>query len=184
MSTKHQKWINKYFPKSPIAYQPGLSIVFGSVNVGILLSQLLYWHELGSDKTGWVYKTIEEMRAETGLSRYQQETAIKICLNAGVIDYKLKGIPAKRHFKVLVQELENQLPGLKKSANVHFLNPPTQFARNQQTITKSTQDTTTQNTKTRFRNYKTAPSALGQLLETRYGSVARKSNDFDIPGGE
>lgn len=177
MSNNHQKWINKYFPKSPIAYQPGLSLVFHSTSVGIMLSQLLYWHGKGKNKDGWVFKTIDEMRAETGLSRNQQDTAIQKCINAGILDYKLGGIPAKRHFRLNIQELENQLPSLKESANVAFLNPPTQFAENRQTLTKNTQNTTSKNTKDRFKKYST--SSLKEILFDHYpNSSCIKPNDF------
>lgn len=181
MSTKHQKWINKYFPKSPIAYQPGLSIVYGSINVGIFLSQLLYWHELGSNREGWIYKTIDEMQSETGLSRYQQETAIRICRNAGIIEYKLRGIPAKRHFRVVMTELEKQLPSLKKAANIQFLNPPTQFGVISQTNTKNTQDTTAKISKEHFIKNQNIYS-VGEVVKYKLEKITKKSNDFDKKG--
>ena len=176
MISKYQKWINKYFPKSPIAYQPGLSLVFHSTSVGIFLSQLLYWQGKGRDKTGWVFKTINEMKAETGLTRNQQDTAIRKCIEARILDYKLGGIPAKRHFKINISELEKQLPSLKKSAKVVFLNPPTQFVENQQTNTKITQNITTKNTKEKFNHN---VSSLNEILTNRHlYKSSIKSNDF------
>ncbi len=141
-----QKRVNRYFPMPPIAYQPGLSIVFGSVNVGILLSQLLYWTGRQSSKDGWIYKTISELKHETGLTRYQQATAIDICKQSGILEMKLAGIPAKRHFRVNRQLLENQLPGLMKNAKLVYLPAPLQSAGNQQTNTEITHKTTSKNT--------------------------------------
>jgi len=143
-----QKRIYRYFPMRPIAYQPGLGIVYGSVNVGLLLSQLLYWTGKEGDKNGWIYKTIREMRQETGLTRDQQDTAISLCKQAGILETKLKGIPAKRHFRINLELLEKQLPSLKENAGVAYLNPPVQFVENQQTNTEITHKTTSKNTQT------------------------------------
>lgn len=176
MVSQQQKWINKYFPKSPIAYQPGLSLAFRSISVGVFLSQLLYWQGKGKNKEGWIYKTIEEMKAETGLTRSQQDTAIRKCKEAGVLECKRKGIPAKRYFKLNILELEKQLPVLKESAKIYFLNPPTQFVENRQTITKNTQNTATKNNKEIFRDNK---NSIGEIIANNKSyRMLRKSNDF------
>lgn len=175
--SNHQRRISKFFPKQPIAYQPGLSLVFNSVNAGILLSQLLYWHGKGRDRDGWTYKTIDEMKAETGLTRYQQETAIRTCVEAGILDYKLAGIPAKRHFKINLNELENQLPSLKKAVGIAYFNPTTQIAEKQQTNTKSTTKTNTKNIK--FGYVVDSGKTRRELLEAEYSST-RKSTDSDL----
>lgn len=181
MSQAHQKHINKFFPKKAILYQPGLAIVLDSVNTAILLSQLLYWHGKGSNKDGWIYKTIKEMEAETGLSRYQQETAIDKCRNLEILDYKISGIPAKRHFRIKMDVLENILPGLKEKAGIDCPNPPCQFAENSQTNTETTQKITTQNTakntETTYTN--SSMASIGNVLENQKAKFT-KSNDFDI----
>lgn len=147
MSQQDQKQIAKYFPNRPILYLAGLSIVLDSVNAGLMMSQLIFWSGKGGKKDGWIYKTMAEFKQETGLSRTQQETAIRICKEHGFIDYKLAGIPAKRHFKVNLKKIENMLPSLKESAKIHYPNPPLQYAGNLQTITENTQETTTKTTK-------------------------------------
>lgn len=63
------------------------------------MSQLLFWYGKGKNKR-WIYKTIEEMEKETTLSRKEQDTAITICKKYGLIETKLKGIPAKRNFYI------------------------------------------------------------------------------------
>lgn len=166
MSQNHQKHINKYFPNRPILYQPGLSLVLGSVNAGVLMSQLLYWHEKGRRKDGWIYKTMDELKAETGLTRTQQETAIRICRNQGVIDYKIAGIPAKRHYKVNLEVLEKLLPSLKEKAGIVYPNPPQQFAENQQTITENTLETTPKNTS---RDLNSSASSIQDIINGRNG---------------
>lgn len=178
MSKNHQQRIGRFFPKQAIAYQPGLSLAFKSLPVGILLSQLLYWHDLGSKPDGWVYKTMTDLKKETGLTRAQQETAIKKCVGFGVIDYKLAGIPATRHFRVNMEALENLLPSLKEKAGIVYRNLPPQFAGNQQSITKNTQKTTTLTTKESFKPNIGGASSIGHQLQAKYGYLPRKSNDF------
>lgn len=168
MSQNHQKHINKYFPNRPIAYQPGLALVLSSVNASILFFQLLYWHEKGNRKDGWIYKTMHELKDETGLTRTQQESAIKICRKYELFDYKLAGIPAKRHFKINLEILENILPSLKKKAGVVFMNPPYKFAGNMQSTTEITHMTTTENTN---RKLKSSSSSLQRIMNDRYGKT-------------
>lgn len=128
------------------------------------MSQLLYWHEKGRRKDGWIYKTMNELKTETGLTRTQQETAIRICRDQGIIDYKIAGIPAKRHFKVNLGVLENLLPSMKERVGIVYLNPPRQFVENPQTITESTQKTTTKNTK---RNINSSPASIRDIINDK-----------------
>jgi hypothetical protein len=63
------------------------------------MSQLLYWWQKGSKKD-WVYKTIDEAKEETCLTRSEQDTAIRIWKKLGVLEVKLMGVPCKRHFRI------------------------------------------------------------------------------------
>lgn len=101
---KYQKLILDIVSTRPIAFNPILAHALGCVKAGLFLSQLLFWWEKGDDPE-WVYKTIEEIRKETALSRREQETAIRICKKYDLIETKLKRIPAKRHFKVKVENI-------------------------------------------------------------------------------
>jgi hypothetical protein len=146
MSVKHQHQINKFFPNRPIMYQPGLAIALKSIPAAIMLGQLLYWHTAGSRKDCFVYKTMEDMYSETGLTRSMQLSAIDRLLDLGIIDYKVAGVPAKRCFLVKFIELQKMLPSLKESCNLKYMNPPMLMNDNMQTLTKNTQETTAQNT--------------------------------------
>jgi len=42
----------------------------------IFLAQLFYWRGKQQDPEGWIYKTKAELEAETGLSRYEQDTCV------------------------------------------------------------------------------------------------------------
>ena len=143
MSKSEQQAIAKYFPRNGILYLPGLGIVLGSVNAGIMLSQLLFWHGKGRKKP-WTYKTTEDMYKETGLTRTQQETAIRILKTHNILEVERKGIPATRHFKINLFVLHELLPSLKKTYKLHYPNPPTYYAENGDTITKTTRKNTSE----------------------------------------
>lgn len=163
-----QQQISKYFPGRPILYISGLGTVF-SPNAGIFLSQLLYWHGKGSKKGGWIYKTAEDVFKETGLTRNNQETVIKLLLKHGVIEYKLAGVPAKRHFRVNMAALHEVLPSLKASCKLNYPNPPSYVVDKGETITKITRDTTTKNTihKLSKDNFLAERNKLAQLKSLR-----------------
>lgn len=146
MSKEHQKKIHKYFKTDAIAYQPGLARVCQSLNAGILLGQLLYWHGLGSRQDGFIFKTQKELFKETYLSRTQQDTAIARLKELGILQVKRAGIPAKRHFKLDFIKLQKLLPSLKKSCKLHYPNPLTLFDDNLRPITENTNKITLENT--------------------------------------
>lgn len=101
----YQKLIEKaYSGTKQIAYNPELAKALGSVKAGLLLNQLLFWHGKGRDPE-WTYKTIKEMEKETGLSRAEQATAIRICKRYEILEVKRKGIPAKRHFRININKI-------------------------------------------------------------------------------
>lgn len=104
MNNQFQKVILQVLGTKPIAYNPDLARRLGSAKAGIFLSQLLYWHEKGRNPE-WTYKTIKEVEEETALTRHEQDIAIKICKEKRVIEIQLKGIPAKRHFKINIDNI-------------------------------------------------------------------------------
>jgi hypothetical protein len=102
----------------PIAFNADLAHALGSAKAGLFLSQLLFWYGKGKNPD-WIWKTIVEVEKETALSRSEQDTVIKRCKKYGTIKVKLKGIPAKRHFKLniekIVELLEKHYSGLSKN---------------------------------------------------------------------
>jgi hypothetical protein len=88
----------------PIAYNVALAYIADNVYAGLFMSQLLYWHNKGSNPN-FVYKTIQELQKETWLSRSQQDIAIRIWKRLGVLEVEVRGIPPKRHFKVKKDDL-------------------------------------------------------------------------------
>lgn len=95
----------------PIAFHRVFVTITGSVLAGLMLSQAVYWHPRGSTDDNWFYKTRDEWKAETGLSRTEQETARKKLLQVKTVDgtpiweEDLRGLPAKMYYRVNVAAL-------------------------------------------------------------------------------
>jgi len=149
--------IDRYFPSNPIAYQPYLVLLFGPAT-GIFLYQLLYWDQKGSNKSGWIYKTEKDFKKETGLSKSNQETAIRKLRNLGLIDYKKAQIPQKRHFRIKLDALVELVTQLLEKRGISYLKYDLNLCQNgtsnsidsvellHKTTHETTQETTTKNT--------------------------------------
>lgn len=149
--------IDRYFPSKPIAYQPYLVLLFGPAT-GIFLYQLLYWEQKGSNKAGWVYKTEKDFTKETGLSKSNQETAIRKLIKLELIDYKKAQIPQKRHFRVRIDNLCSLIPKMLEKRGISYLKYDLNLCQNgtsnsmdsvellHKTTHETTQKTTTETT--------------------------------------
>lgn len=126
-SPNYNKKLLEILSIKPVAFNPLLAKVTGSVKAGLLLAQLLYWWQKGRDKD-WIYKTIKEIEEETALSRNEQDGAIKRLKQLEVIEVDLKGVPAKRHFKLNLLRISNLVCG--SSTNL--------FDESQQSIPENT----------------------------------------------
>ncbi len=82
----------------------------GSVNAAILLDDLMSrekYHSTNAELTthekygsGWFYYTMDKCEERTVLTRKEQDTAIKILKEKGLIEMQNFGLPAKRHFRI------------------------------------------------------------------------------------
>ena len=76
-----------------------------AVILGELASEMEYWQQRGELKDGYFYSTIENVKESTTLSDKRQRSALNALKEAGIIDVKLAGLPAKRYIRIN----ENQL---------------------------------------------------------------------------
>jgi len=146
MSVTDQKEITEVFEERTIAYNPGLTRFLGGLNESIILMQLIYWHKKTNRKDGYMYKTVAELEVETAISANKQRRAFKSLEARGYIQVKLKGIPAKRHIKLDLLKLRNDLEDYTEDTN-----PDLTFATNldftlDSTITESTTENTQEST--------------------------------------
>lgn len=108
-----------------IAFNVKLVWITGSVNAALLLSQLCYWSDK-SDTLNLFYKTINEIEDEIGLSRHEQEAALKSLVAKKFVAYELRGVPAKRYFSIQWEAIEK---ALRSAVNI----VPVQIAEKRQT---------------------------------------------------
>lgn len=91
----------------PIAYYPNLRKITGSTVATIFLCQFIYWEGKQADKeNGWIYKPQNELEEETGLSRYEQETARRHLRERGLLYEEKKGLPCKLYYKIDYEKLD------------------------------------------------------------------------------
>jgi hypothetical protein len=84
-----------------------------------LISKENYFEERGTLKDGWFFNSAENIQADTTLTRYDQDKAIKKLEGLGVIETKLKGLPAIKHYKIFANKIASLLQtGLEKSQEV------------------------------------------------------------------
>lgn len=83
-----------------VIHHPRFGKFLGSQNAALILELLLGWDGQQWDKSGWIYKTAEQMEIETGLTEKQQSLAIKKLLALKVIEKKLRKVPARNHFRI------------------------------------------------------------------------------------
>lgn len=95
-----------------------------TIMLGELASEYEYWKERGELENDYFYSTAENIENNTTLKRTKQEQAIKTLLDLDLIDIQVKGVPAKRYFKINYKQVcrlltnknaENQQTSLQKT---------------------------------------------------------------------
>lgn len=99
-----------------ISFQRCFVTLTGSVNAALMLSQAVYWHIRTDDSEGRFYKSQAEWEEETGLSRYEQESARKTLRGLGFWHEERVGMPAKLYFRIDEEKLQKMLDKLPQSS--------------------------------------------------------------------
>jgi hypothetical protein len=88
----------------PVAFRPQLARLLGRINAALFFQQIAFWSNTKPDSEpgygAWIYKTQAELEFETAMTRYEQESARKVLRRKGVLEEKLRGIPARLHYRV------------------------------------------------------------------------------------
>lgn len=71
-----------------------------AILLGELASEYDYWEKQDALEDGYFYTTIENVQNNTTLSDYQQRRILKKLQEVGLVDVKVRGIPAKRYIKI------------------------------------------------------------------------------------
>lgn len=108
----------------PVVFNTSIARLGGGVTEGLFLCQLLYWTQ---EDGQWVYRTIKQFQDDVLLNRYEQDKAIKSWTTMGVLEVEVRGLPARRYFRVNLSKLVDLL-GEKGCQNGN-----TQFVEGEQT---------------------------------------------------
>lgn len=71
-----------------------------AVMLGELCTEYRYWAKEARLEDDMFFSTINNIEENTGLTAHEQRQAIKSLENAGVLETVLKGVPAKKYFKL------------------------------------------------------------------------------------
>ena len=130
----------------PIAVYPIYIKLTGSVNAGLLLSQIMYWYGAMKGKT--FYKSDAEIMEETMLSVNELRHAKLRLKQMSFIKISLHGIPAKTHYtiddKLLISEINEC--SLVESTKLNKSKPRNYNSDFNETNTENTTENTTKNT--------------------------------------
>jgi hypothetical protein len=130
----------------PIAVYPIYIKITGSVNAGLLLSQIMYWYSAVNGRT--FYKSDAEIMEETMLSVNELRHAKARLKQMSFIKITLHGVPAKTHYtiddKLLYSEINEC--SLVESTKLDKSKPRNYNSEINETNTENTTENTTKNT--------------------------------------
>jgi len=85
----------------PVSFHRCLVPITGGVTAALMLSQAIWTSQtIEPSANGWFSRSQEHWAEETGLSRWEQETARRALRNAGFLEERRVGMPAKLWFRV------------------------------------------------------------------------------------
>ena len=136
----------------PIAFNRHYVSLGCGINGALMLSQMVYWSKRTKDKNGYFYKTQDEWEQETGLTRWEQETARKKLRELGFVSEHKHGVPCKVHFRVehdtlykaLVKYAEKHQSSMWESHKLECGNPSNKDVEKPHTNTENTTEITTE----------------------------------------
>ena len=85
----------------PVTFHRCLVPITGGVTAALMLSQAIWTTQtVEGNGDGWFSKSRDQWTEETGLSRWEQETARRALRSAGFLEERRVGVPAKLWFRV------------------------------------------------------------------------------------
>lgn len=85
----------------PVSFHRCLVPITGGVTSALMLSQAIWTSQsLEASADGWFIRSQEEWAQETGLTRWEQETARRALRRSGLLEERRVGMPAKLWFRV------------------------------------------------------------------------------------
>jgi len=85
----------------PVTFHRCLVPVAGGVTAALMLSQAIWLTEtVDPASDGWFMCSQEQWTQETGLTRWEQETARRALRRAGLLEERRSGMPARLWFRI------------------------------------------------------------------------------------
>ena len=92
-------------PTNTVSRNRLLSFAIGNAEAEIytcLIAKHVYYNNLGKlTEGGWFYSTVKDLHLSSGYAEDAQKTAIHHLIKHGLIESELKGLPAKRYFRII-----------------------------------------------------------------------------------
>ena len=92
-------------PTNTVSRNRLLSFAIGNAEAEIyncLIAKHVYYNNLGKlTEGGWFYSTVKDLHLSSGYAEDAQKTAIRHLTKHGLIESELKGLPAKRYFRII-----------------------------------------------------------------------------------
>ena len=92
-------------PTNTVSRNRLLSFAIGNAEAEIyncLIAKHVYYNNLGKLTEGsWFYSTVKDLHLSSGYAEDAQKTAIRHLIKHGLIESELKGLPAKRYFRII-----------------------------------------------------------------------------------
>lgn len=116
----------------------------GSLEAGMLLSQLLYWSDKGHDPEGWFYKSYIEWSEHLFLTEYQVRKFSKQFEEAGFLEVKLKKVNGSPtlHYRIKRGEFSEWILKNLGIETAKFPNPNRKISESNNKETETTTETT------------------------------------------
>ena len=148
--------------------------VYPAIMLGELAGEYNYFSKTGELVDGMFYSTIENIQNNTTLSRHQQTEAISKLKELEILEVVVKGIPAKRFFKLNENKLIEMFASEKDVANQNAKNLHTGMSEiDKQASKKLTGNNNNNSNKKNSNNFK--KERKNEKKPTNYDSIINES---------
>jgi hypothetical protein len=93
-----------------VAFYPSVAKIVG-IKEAIMLAQLVYWTPRARNEEGWIYKSAEEMEAETSLTYREQKRVRESLRDQGLIEDRYNREEHLVYFRVIREAVDRLMPG-------------------------------------------------------------------------
>lgn len=93
----------KLLGRGDVTYHIAIAEALDSVAAGIFAEQIAFWQDKSED--GWAFRSSDQIKEYTALTRRVQDTARKKLISSGVMEEKTDGAPPRLYFRLDLEAL-------------------------------------------------------------------------------